>query len=113
MNVSNIRSSLSERSPYRADDVIRCVCKLGSDQWADIGFELGFKLSDFNSMTMTMPLPASKLRVILEMKASAVGQDKVVDEILAACERIPNPIIGAVRDELDKRNNNLKVKNVQ
>ena len=56
-----------------------------------------------DDITQRMPGAASCLLAILEAKRISVGGEKFVDDVLAACQKIPTPIIGGVRDELDGR----------
>ncbi|XP_062515622.1 ankyrin repeat domain-containing protein 29-like [Corticium candelabrum] len=93
-------------------DVIRAVVALAGDQWSDVGFELGYRMSELPTVTLSASLPSSKLNVILRRKADAVGTSNVVGIILSACRRIPLPICAAtIRDEVVRHQERLKTQN--
>ena len=88
------------------------VVNLACDQWSDVGLELGYEMSQLDSLTPSIPLPSGKLNAILTRKARAVGTSNVVGVILSACQRIPFPICStAIRDEVVKRQERLRAQN--
>ena len=81
-------------------------------QWSDVGLELGYEMSQLDSMTASIPLPSGKLKAILRRKALAVGTSNVVGIILSACQRISFPICAtAIRDEVVRRQERLRAQN--
>ncbi|XP_062515517.1 uncharacterized protein LOC134190976 [Corticium candelabrum] len=93
-------------------DVMGAVVNLACDQWSDVGLELGYEMSQLDSMTPSIPLSSGKLNAILRRKAHAVGTSNVVGIILSACQRIPFPICATtIRDEVVKRQERLRAQN--
>ncbi|XP_062515276.1 ankyrin repeat domain-containing protein 17-like [Corticium candelabrum] len=82
-------------------DVMRAVVALAGDQWSDVGLELGYKMSQLNSITSSIPTPSGKLNAILSKKADSVGARNVVRIILSACQQLPMSICAAaITDEV-------------
>ncbi|XP_062516233.1 serine/threonine-protein phosphatase 6 regulatory ankyrin repeat subunit B-like isoform X2 [Corticium candelabrum] len=82
-------------------DVMDAVVALAGDQWSDVALKLGYRMSQLNSITSSIPTPSGKLNAILNRKADSVGTSNVVGIILSACQRIPLPICAAaIREEV-------------
>ena len=80
---------------------MRAVVALAGDQWSDVGLELGYKMSQLNSITSSIPTPSGKLNAILSKKADSVGARNVVRIILSACQQLPMSICAAaITDEV-------------
>lgn len=79
--------------------IIRAVKNNGSDQWLDIGLELGVNYTKLNALVEGVPL-AGKLTAVIEHQRRALRDDQLKIKLLDACSNISNPIIGAVEDEL-------------
>ena len=85
------------------------VAALVGDQWSAVGFELGYEMSQLDSVTSSIPLPSCKLNAILRTKVESVGTNNVVGIILSACQRISIPFFAAaIRDEVVRRQERLR-----
>lgn len=82
-----------------ADLVIAAVIRYGSDNWYEIGLQLGLNHSQVGSAVQSIPRNHGKLRAIIETRRQTMGNE-IVQELLRACNHISFPIYGAVRDEL-------------
>ena len=80
--------------------ILSAVLQQGHDRWLSIGLKLGFTMSKVNEKTKDLSLGADKLKALFEAKAQEVGRDEAAKQFLAACHRIPRPIIVAVKDQL-------------
>ena len=85
-----------------ADLVRRSVQSHGSDQWYDIGLEMGFTDSYLRTITDSIPTYPGKVRAIFEAKAKEIGRENAAISLLQVCKTIPNPIDGIVEEELKK-----------
>ena len=74
--------------------------KCAPDRWYSIGHEIGFKDGKIGAITAGICDPVGKLQKIANVKADEVGGQETAQILLEACEKIPNPVIGAVRAEL-------------
>ena len=72
--------------------IIRAVVDQGADQYFSIGRELGLNASKINATVSSIPTASGKLRAIIDRQRSALGEKKLVEELLAACKRIDDPI---------------------
>ena len=84
-------------------EVFKAVLKYGSTQWYSIGLKMGFTDPQIKACTHDMPSLSSKLEAIIEMKVRECGAQATGECVLSACERIPQPIIGSVLDEMSER----------
>ena len=82
--------------------VLAAVLKCAPHEWYSIGRQLGFSLGQLTDMTHTLGSGAGKLERIVDEKAAEVGAEETARILLDACERLPNPVIGAVRMRLEQ-----------
>ena len=82
--------------------VLAAVLKCASHEWYSIGRQLGFSLGQLTDMTHTLVSGAGKLERIVDEKAAEVGAEETARLLLDACERLINPVIGAVRMILEE-----------
>lgn len=89
-------------APLSADapSVIRAVVTHGADQYFSIGRELGLNAAQINATVASIPSSAGKLRAVIERRKAAIGDERLVRELLAVCGRLPTPIQGNVRRQL-------------
>ena len=81
--------------------VVAAVIKHGSSQWYFFGHKLGFSHHEINSLCHDKVTAASKLFVIIQVKAEQVGDVKKIDDLLLEiCGLLPSRIDGAVKEEL-------------
>ena len=68
-------------------------------QWFSMGLEMGLTGPglEIEVCTFDKPSPVSKLQVIIETKFRKFGFKEKERYLLTACERIPQPIIAAVK----------------
>lgn len=85
---------------YDADKLLATVLQNGPDQWYSICLALGYTSGKVISLTSGIPNYSSKLQKVFETKVSEVGRTEAAAKLLEACETIPDPIIGIVREEL-------------
>ena len=71
-------------------------------QWFSIGLQLGFTAAQINSFTFDKPSLSSKLEAIIHQKIDQSDVKETERSLLIACTRIPQPIIGAVWEYIDK-----------
>ena len=95
---------------YDPDVVLSTVLQNGSERWLSIGLTMGFTLGKVNENTNGISVGADKLKSLFEVKAQKVGRDKAAEQLLAACRTIPQPIIGAVMDQLAGEHTNYNDK---
>ena len=81
--------------------IIKAVVKQGADQYFAIGRELGLNASKINDTVSSIPTFSGKLLAIIERQKSALGEQKLAEELLAACKRIDNPIYENVLRQLN------------
>ena len=81
--------------------IVRAVLKFGVAQWYFIGLEMGFTDSQIMACTFTMPAHRSKLQAIIELKVRECGVKETEKRLLTACKRIPQPIIGAMLENIE------------
>ena len=91
-----------EQCPATQPAIFRAVLSHGCSQWYELGLELGFTRAKIVEYCHNVPECSGKLLVLLERKANEVSPEILEDLILNACKRIPSPIYGIVKDELDK-----------
>ena len=91
-----------EQYPTTKSAVVRAVLAHGCAQWYALGLELGFTDADISDHCHNKADDSNKLLVLLEKKSNEVSLEILEDLILKACRRIPRPIYGRVRDDLDK-----------
>ena len=82
--------------------VVRAVLKYGVGQWYSIGLEMGFTGPQIEAYTFEIPSPDSKLQAVIERKIREYGVKETEKCLFAACERIPQPVIGAVKGYLER-----------
>ena len=80
--------------------VVKAVVDNGQDQFYSFGIELGMTQAQINATVGGKPSNADKLRSIIDRSKAVVGEEKLVDDLLNACGRLPNPIKGVVEDHL-------------
>ena len=91
-----------EQCPATKPAIVRVVLAHGCAQWYELGLELGFTDSEITEYCHNKAESSGKLLVLLERKANEVSPESLKDRILNACKRIPRPIYGRVKDELEK-----------
>ena len=91
-----------EQLPATKPAIVRAVLAHGCSQWYELGLELGFTRAKISEYCHNIPELSGKLLVLLERKATEVNPEILEDVILTACRRLPMPIHGIVRQELDK-----------
>jgi death-associated protein kinase len=87
--------------PCTRSKAIQSVIDHGCSQWYAIGLELGFSDSQINQYCNDQPEHSGKLLVLLEKKLQVEGMERLEKLALDACWRIPQPIDGIVRDEIE------------
>ena len=83
------------------EHVLKAVVKCASHVWYSIAVELGFTDGEIEAKTYGIPTAEGRLQKMVRVKADAVGKQKAVGLLLDACEKIPNPVIGAVRERIE------------
>ena len=91
-----------EQCPTTKSAVVRAVLAHGCAQWYALGVQLGFTDDEISKHCDNKAVDSNKLLVLLVKKSNIVSLEILEDLILEACRRIPNPIYGRVKDELDK-----------
>ena len=68
-------------------------------QWFSMGLEMGLTgpALKIEACTFDKPSPVSKLQAIIETKFRKCGFKETEKCLITACERIPQPIIAAVK----------------
>jgi hypothetical protein len=84
------------------NNVFRAILKYGVDQWYSIGLEMGFTGPQIKGCTFDIPSSESKLQAIIQKKICDCGVRETENCLLAACENIPHPVIGAVLQAIKK-----------
>ena len=75
---------------------MQAVFKFGVGQWHSIGLRMGMTGPQIKACTFDIPSLGSKLETLIELKIRDCGVKETEKFLLAACERIPEPIIGSV-----------------
>ena len=83
-------------------EVFQAVLKYGVEQWYSIGLEIEFTDSHIRACTFDIPSLDSKLQAIIVKKVRECGVKETETCLLAACEGIPQPIIGTVREDIQR-----------
>lgn len=83
--------------------VYSAVAKHGSTRWSAIGQELGYTRDDLLDATNGIKRDCDKLQEVMAMKRDESGPLVAATEVLRACETIHSPVIGAVREELQRQ----------
>ena len=78
------------------------MLKCAPHEWYSIAVELGFSDGEIEAKTSVLPSAKGKLQKMVRIKADAVGRQETAQLLLEACEKIPNPVIGAVRERLQQ-----------
>ena len=78
--------------------VFQAVLKYGVAQWSSIGLAMGLSYSEIGACTDNKPAPSSKLEAIIAQQVHKCGIKQTEQCLLSACEKIPQPIIGAVKE---------------
>ena len=92
------------------NDVIKAVVDNGQDQFYSFGIELDMNQAQINATVDGKPSSADKLRAIIDRRRAIVGDEKLVDDLLNACGRLPDPIKGVVEDHLRLQGTNASEK---
>ena len=71
------------------DSLIKAVVSHGSDQWFGLGLSLGLEYALIVSVAGDKPTCTDKLRALIEEKRQQVGNEKLREELLKACQEIP------------------------
>jgi hypothetical protein len=74
------------------------VLKCAPHEWYSIGLQLGFSDGQLIDLAHTLGTGHGKLERIVEVKAAEAGMKATAGMLLDACERLTNPVIGAVRE---------------
>jgi hypothetical protein len=77
------------------------VLKYGQCQWFSFGKLLGFSMDETEGLCYNKPTPAEKLGAIISEKQKQIGLHETRELLLAACKRVPSPIYGIVKDNLN------------
>ena len=78
------------------------VQRHGSSRWLALGLALGYTVNQATVLTNTVIDFADKLQILLDKTAQVHGYNLAIMEIQQACQKISPPILGAVKDELDR-----------
>ena len=81
---------------------MQAVAKCAPHVWYSIALKLGFTDGQIVEMTSGAATAEGKLEKIVRVKADAVGIQETERLLLDACEKIPKPVIGAVRERLQQ-----------
>ena len=72
------------------------------EQWFSVGLEMGFTGPQIKACTFDIPSPFSKLQALIEQRVRECGVKETETCLLAACEGIPQSIIGSVLEYLER-----------
>jgi hypothetical protein len=100
-STQSVNESLSSRGLLSDNKVVHAVLKYGVCQWYSIGLELGFTGPQIEACTFEIPSPGSKLQALIERKSRECGMMETKKCLLSACEKIPQPVSGAVKRYLE------------
>jgi hypothetical protein len=92
--------SLAASYDYRS--VVHAVLRAGAAKWNLIGKELGLERGEMEAATYNIPSHAGKLESLINMKANELGTNEVKWRLIKACDKIPERILGTVKDLLEK-----------
>ena len=87
--------------------MFQAVLKYGVEQWYSIGLEMGFTGPQIKACTFDIPSHDSKLQAIIQQKVCECGVNETEKCVLAACEGIPQPIIGSVLEDIEGGSNGM------
>ena len=80
----------------------RLILDNGIDQWSSFGHAFGFKQAKIKTLTAPIPSESGKLEALIESLKNEKGADEAAEILQKACNIVPSPITGVVRDELKK-----------
>ena len=86
---------------YDYESVVEAVMKYGVDKWDLIGNKLGMTSGEIRVATHDRPTHAGKLQAIISYKRDELGDRELIKQLLEACDNIPQPILGMVKQHLD------------
>ena len=90
--------------------LLRAVLECAAHRWCFLGIKLAFTTGQIESIVKGIALDVDKLRKIVDHKVmSEPSTDDVEYQLLRACETIPEPVIGVVREKLRQQDNNNAV----
>ena len=87
-------------TPLSPSAVVKAVIEYGVDQWLSFAERLGFNFSQINVICHDKASLTDKLSAIIQAKTKEVGDMKMDDLLLKACELLPDPIHAAVKRSL-------------
>ena len=87
--------------PYDYESVVEAVMKYGVDKWDLIGNKLRMTDRQIRAATHDRPSHAGKLQAIISCKRGELGDQELIKQLLEACGKIPQPILGMVKQHLD------------
>ena len=82
--------------------LLKAVMKCAPHEWYSIAVELGFTNGQIVDETSGIATGRGKLEKMVRVKVDAAGSQETARLLLEACENIPNPVIGAVRESLQQ-----------
>ena len=85
---------------YDVEKVIQAVIDHGQSQYYDIAQQLGMTPAKIESTIDRIPGNAGKLKVLIDKRRAAIDDETLIRELLDACDKIQDPIGGAVRRQL-------------
>ena len=80
--------------------VAKAVITGGSAQWYSFGATLGFSHDRIEALCHDKVTPADKLFALVQVKANQVGPVQIDNLLLEACQHLPTPIDGVVKEKL-------------
>ena len=83
--------------------VEKLVVKYGQSQWFSFGLELGFTKDEIDAACYDKPAPSQKLQTIICSKIQEIGAEKTRQKLLDACQCVPSPIYGIVKENLQTK----------
>jgi Mrp family chromosome partitioning ATPase len=86
---------------YEYEAAVDAVLKFGADQWYLIGNKLRMTHAPIIAATHEMPTLAGKLQTTISVKRNELGGQEVIKQLLEACRKLPQPILGIVKQHLD------------
>ena len=88
---------------FDVDALIKAVIDNGQDQFYSFGREFGLTPAQISSITYDKPSTSDKLRAIIDKRRAVVGDEKLRDDLLTACDSVDISITGVVLDQLKSR----------
>ena len=82
------------------EPVLDAVLKCAPHEWYSIALKLDFSDGQIVEETSGIATGSGKLEKMVRVKAAALGRQVTARLLLEACEKMPNPVIGAVRERL-------------